>query len=123
MNIRNPFADLSIDSEEEVERNIKSIAIPNSVFILNNRLETKRKRKIRPEEKMKIESEKKLKQITKEKLREETKEQSKDEFKEYPKEVSKKIDNNEIYVEKIEFIHRNGIIKLIQKITKLEKNI
>jgi hypothetical protein len=57
MNIRNPFADLSVNTDDEAERINKPTAVSNST-LPSTIGEKKRKRKVRPEEKQRIEEEK-----------------------------------------------------------------
>jgi hypothetical protein len=73
MNIKNPFADLSVDTDEELERNNKTTVVANSI-LPQSIGDKKRKRKIRPEEKQKIEEEK-LKKAQEVKQEEKEKEQ------------------------------------------------
>jgi hypothetical protein len=56
MNIKNPFADLSIDTDDEIERVNKPV-VSNST-LPSTLGEKKRRRKVRPEEKQRIEEEK-----------------------------------------------------------------
>ena len=106
MNTKNPFADLSVDSDGEVERSIKPTSIPNSILILNGAMEKKRKRKIRPEEKKKIEEDKMLKEKTKEKPKEELKQNDK-------LENVKKNEIIEVIVENVDDVNRYGNHNLI----------